>query len=133
MSAMLTPEDVAEEMQVSQRTVYEWLRNGDLPGAKLGSAWRIDPIDVANFFDRHRAEQLMDRVKAEFPEVDWIEGRCSECKRPMPVPREMQFGQSGWVCGKACMEGFRHKLSHLIDLNSEDGAQTAMPEVVPYW
>jgi excisionase family DNA binding protein len=43
----LTPEQAAGELQVSTRTVYEWLRRGELPGRQFGDrVWRILESDV---------------------------------------------------------------------------------------
>jgi len=33
---LLTPEQVAERLRVTERTVYGWLRRGTLPALKLG-------------------------------------------------------------------------------------------------
>lgn len=38
---ILTPEQVADYLQVQPRTVLEWLRTGRLPGAKIGRLWRV--------------------------------------------------------------------------------------------
>lgn len=37
----LTPEQVAEHLQVLPKTVRKWLRDGQLPGVKLGRQWRV--------------------------------------------------------------------------------------------
>jgi excisionase family DNA binding protein len=47
---LLTIDDVAELNQVSGKTVRRWINAGDLPAAKLGNQWRIDPADVKRFF-----------------------------------------------------------------------------------
>ena len=39
----LTPEEVANEMDVSVRTAQRMCRRGDLPARKMGKAWRIQP------------------------------------------------------------------------------------------
>jgi excisionase family DNA binding protein len=129
MSGLLTPADVAERFQVTERTVYEWLRAGDLVGAKFGSMWRIEFTDLENFIDRHRANELMKRVKKQFPETSWVEGRCYECGQPIPVPQ----GSQGHVCGKACRDAYDHKLYLYIDPGTEEDTISFHPEVVPYW
>jgi excisionase family DNA binding protein len=45
----LTPEQVAEQLGVSIRTVYEWLLAGRLKGLKAGRLWRIRPADLEEF------------------------------------------------------------------------------------
>lgn len=46
MSTLLTPDEVADRLRVSIRTVYGWLRAGLLPGKKFGGVWRIDERDL---------------------------------------------------------------------------------------
>jgi excisionase family DNA binding protein len=48
-SILLTPEQVAERLQVKERTVLDWLRAGDLRGLKLGRLWRVRPEDLEKF------------------------------------------------------------------------------------
>jgi len=51
---LLTPEQVAERLQVTERTVYGWLRRGKLPALKLGRLWRIRPDDLETFLENAR-------------------------------------------------------------------------------
>jgi len=51
---LLTPEQVAERLQVTERTVYGWLRHGKLPALKLGRLWRIRPDDLETFLENAR-------------------------------------------------------------------------------
>lgn len=37
-----TPEEVAESLRVTRRTVYDWLKSGRLPGLRVGRSWRIN-------------------------------------------------------------------------------------------
>lgn len=39
--ACLTPEEVAERLKVLPKTVRKWLREGSLPGVKVGRQWRV--------------------------------------------------------------------------------------------
>ncbi len=36
-----SPAEVAVQLDVCQRTVYNWLRGGELEGIKRGKLWRI--------------------------------------------------------------------------------------------
>lgn len=49
-----TERTLAAYLAVSDRTVRNWIRRGDLPSYKLGAARRIDPADVDDFLARHR-------------------------------------------------------------------------------
>lgn len=46
----------ADYLAVSDRTIRNWIRRGELPSYKLGAARRIDPADVEDFLARHRDE-----------------------------------------------------------------------------
>ncbi len=48
---LLTPTDVANHLQVNERTVTGWLRTGHLRGFKIGKEWRISPDDVQVFLE----------------------------------------------------------------------------------
>ena len=50
---LLTPAQVAERIQIQERTVTRWLRQGYLSGYKLGKEWRIAPDDLETFLDGH--------------------------------------------------------------------------------
>jgi len=51
-----TERTLADHLAVSDRTIRNWIRRGDLPSYKLGAARRIDPADVEDFLARHRDE-----------------------------------------------------------------------------
>lgn len=46
MDRLLTPEEVAERLSVTVKTVREWLRTGELTGVKLGRIWRVREEDL---------------------------------------------------------------------------------------
>jgi excisionase family DNA binding protein len=46
---ILTVEQAAERLQVTPRTVYEWLRSGKIPGRKLGKVWRMSEEAILEF------------------------------------------------------------------------------------
>jgi len=46
---LLTPQEVADFLQVDFRTVYQLLRSGKLGGVKVGRVWRIRPQDVEEY------------------------------------------------------------------------------------
>ncbi len=48
-SRILTVPQAAEQLQVSERTVYEWLRDGKLPGRKIGKVWRLSADAINDF------------------------------------------------------------------------------------
>ncbi len=50
---LLTPTDVAERLQLQERTVTRWLRAGYLRGFKLGKEWRVSSKDLRSFMEKH--------------------------------------------------------------------------------
>lgn len=51
-----TLQDVAERLKVSYRTVYRWVRAGDLPAYKLGQDWRVEDSDLRKFLKARKAQ-----------------------------------------------------------------------------
>lgn len=53
-ATFFTERTLAAYLAVSDRTIRNWIRRGELPSYKLGAARRIDPADVDAFLMRHR-------------------------------------------------------------------------------
>lgn len=51
-----TERTLATYLAVSDRTVRNWIRRGELPSYKLGASRRIEPADVAAFLEQRREE-----------------------------------------------------------------------------
>jgi len=50
MTKFLTPNDVANRLQVSPRTIRRWMRDGELPAILMPSNdYRVDPQDLARW------------------------------------------------------------------------------------
>ncbi len=49
---LLTPPQVAQRLQVNERTVTQWLRNGNLRGFKIGKEWRVSSRDLEAFLEQ---------------------------------------------------------------------------------
>src|SRR5690606_35291515 len=47
--ALLTPAQVADRLQLTEQTVYDWLRSGKIEGVKLGRLWRITEEHLEDF------------------------------------------------------------------------------------
>lgn len=46
LPAIMTIEEVAEYLRVSERTVYDWASKGEIPCGKIGTAWRFKSSDI---------------------------------------------------------------------------------------
>jgi excisionase family DNA binding protein len=51
---MLTLKEVAECVNVNERTVYRWVVNGELPAYKLGKIWRVKPSELDLWINKNR-------------------------------------------------------------------------------
>lgn len=52
MEKLLTPAQVAERLQVTERTVYRWIDAKELKATKLGRVWRIKEEDLEAFLNK---------------------------------------------------------------------------------
>jgi excisionase family DNA binding protein len=52
----LSLEDVAERLQVSDRTVRRWVKDGKLAAYKPGREWRIRPSDLEEFLESRKVQ-----------------------------------------------------------------------------
>ena len=44
--AILTIDEVAKYLRVSERTVYDWAQKGEIPSGKIGTVWRFKKTDL---------------------------------------------------------------------------------------
>ncbi len=52
---MLKPDEIAERMGVSKRTVLRWIERGDLAAYRVGSVTRIRTEDFDAFLRQHQS------------------------------------------------------------------------------
>lgn len=58
----MTVRDVAEYLNVDQKTVYRLTQRGNLPGFKVAGAWRFKRSDIDRWID-HQKEAAHMRIK----------------------------------------------------------------------
>jgi excisionase family DNA binding protein len=56
LPTFFTERSLAAYLSVSDRTIRNWIRRGELPSYKLGAARRIDPADVDRFLAERKDE-----------------------------------------------------------------------------
>ncbi|QSH40293.1 PTS sugar transporter subunit IIA [Lentisphaerota bacterium ZTH] len=61
---IMTIEEVASYLRVSERTVYDWAQKGEIPCGKLGTAWRFKRGDIEAWVDKRL--NTGDRKKGDF-------------------------------------------------------------------
>lgn len=54
LPVFLSPQQVAEQLQVSTKTVGRWVTCGDLVAHRFGGQWRIADSDLAAFIALRR-------------------------------------------------------------------------------
>lgn len=65
MNPLLTPEEVAERLAVSPKMIRAWLRDGRLPGIRLGRLWRVNPDALERFLEQSQTAQKMPPKSAQ--------------------------------------------------------------------
>ncbi|MDY3908833.1 MAG: helix-turn-helix domain-containing protein [Eubacterium sp.] len=48
---ILVPEEICEILRIGHNEVYKLLKNGDIPGYKVGKTWRIPKQNVINYIN----------------------------------------------------------------------------------
>jgi PTS system nitrogen regulatory IIA component len=62
---ILTIEEVAKYLRVSERTVYDWAQKGEIPAGKIGTAWRFKKAEVEQWVnDRLSSNRLIPQTSA---------------------------------------------------------------------
>ena len=50
-SEYMTPNEAAELLGVTPRTVYQWIKDKHLPAAKIGGRWRVRRVDIDSLWE----------------------------------------------------------------------------------
>ncbi len=62
MHEIMTIEEVAKYLRVSERTIYDWAQKGVLPGGKIGTTWRFKTTDIQKWVN-DRLENNKENLK----------------------------------------------------------------------
>ena len=66
---ILTIEEVAKYLRVSERTVYDWAQKGEIPSGKIGTVWRFKKSEIEK----------------------WVNDRLSSSSKPSAPPNLVQI------------------------------------------
>ena len=55
---ILTIEEVAKYLRVSDRTVYDWAQKGEIPAGKIGTVWRFKKSEIENWVNARLSPDL---------------------------------------------------------------------------
>ncbi|MDR7522328.1 MAG: helix-turn-helix domain-containing protein [Armatimonadota bacterium] len=64
---VMTPEQVADYLQVNRLTVYRYIREGRIPASKIGKLYRIMRADVDRFLEAQKIAAKGARLRKEVP------------------------------------------------------------------
>jgi excisionase family DNA binding protein len=62
---LLTPEQVAEILQIHILTVYSYIRQGKLSAIRLGRSYRVTPQDLEKLIETNRVKNKTGEQKGE--------------------------------------------------------------------
>lgn len=62
---ILTIEEVAKYLRVSERTVYDWAQKGEIPSGKIGTVWRFKKSEIEKWVN----ERLSSSQKPAAPKL----------------------------------------------------------------
>jgi excisionase family DNA binding protein len=65
MSELLTLPEVAKFLKIAERTAYQWVQTGRLPGFKLGTGWRFKRDDIEHFIEEQKSKMAHGRKEEE--------------------------------------------------------------------
>jgi excisionase family DNA binding protein len=65
----LTPKDLAQRYQISERQVTHLARIGYLPGIKIGKLWRFKEEDLQEWEKRQKVEWVRDEIGQRVNEI----------------------------------------------------------------
>ncbi|HBE03469.1 MAG: hypothetical protein A2096_16875 [Spirochaetes bacterium GWF1_41_5] len=59
---ILTMEEVAQYLKISERAVYDWVQKKKIPAGKIGTSWRFKKSEILRWVD-----EQFDKLKQELP------------------------------------------------------------------
>lgn len=69
---ILTIEEVAKYLRVSDRTVYDWAQKGEIPAGKIGTVWRFKKSEVVNWVNERLSSSAGVKKQEQTVEVSKI-------------------------------------------------------------
>ena len=63
---ILTIEEVAKYLRVSERTVYDWAQKGEIPSGKIGTVWRFKKAEIEKWVNDRLS---MNKMSPQFASI----------------------------------------------------------------
>ncbi len=78
---LLSLEDVADRLQVSDQSVRRWIKAGRLAAYKPGLEWRIKPSDLEDFLETRSFPKVQAALPSDDPQAARLEAFLGRCLR----------------------------------------------------
>lgn len=62
---ILTIEEVAKYLRVSDRTVYDWAQKGEIPAGKIGTVWRFKKSEIEKWVNEKLSAGASQKLESE--------------------------------------------------------------------
>jgi nitrogen PTS system EIIA component len=69
---ILTIEEVAKYLRVSERTVYDWAQKGEIPAGKIGTVWRFKKDEIEKWVNERLTSSVRSGQPAQLVQVQNI-------------------------------------------------------------
>lgn len=66
---ILTIEEVAKYLRVSERTIYDWAQKGEIPAGKIGTIWRFKKDDIEKWVNERLSSSTISNSQPETVQV----------------------------------------------------------------
>jgi excisionase family DNA binding protein len=53
-SDMMTIKEISEYLKIKEKTAYHLAAKGEIPGFKVGGAWRFDKADILKWIEKQK-------------------------------------------------------------------------------
>jgi excisionase family DNA binding protein len=116
---ILSAEQAASMLDLSESAVYRLLQQGEIPGAKIGGQWRVRQSDLERAFDLARARATaqqrekasetewgaaLEKLRSSYPNERFVLTRCAWCPEFVPAWEGARFTT---LCSGECAAELR--------------------------
>lgn len=63
MEKLLTLQQIAQKLQISETTLYKLARNGKIPAIKIGNQWRFKVEDIEKWLESQKIAQRGKKIR----------------------------------------------------------------------